>query len=79
MADRSESDTERRELIELGRRWLEHAPPAEANKAMGLVGFTGKIAVCNTCAGRILGRGCDLNMLADSPVWKPEQLTCDLC
>ncbi len=66
------------QLIETGRRWLEHAPPA-TQSANGLVGWRGGVDVCADCASRIIGRGCDLSMLASKPVWQPGEITCDLC
>jgi hypothetical protein len=69
---------ERQSLIETGRRWVEHAPPA-VQSAEGLVGFRGVLFVCVKCSSRICGRGCDLKKLADIPVWEPETIVCDLC
>ena len=75
----SDCYAERRELIELGKRWLEHAPPPATSHAPGLVGFRGKLSVCVVCTGRILGRGCRLKTLADEAVWEPDTVSCDLC
>lgn len=64
-----------KELIELGRSFLEHAPEAVPAKVPDLLGFTGPVGfVCERCAGRIVARGCSLNRLAtaSAPV-------CDLC
>ncbi len=67
------------ELIELGRHWLEHAP--DVGMRLGdLAGWTGNVGfVCQRCASRIMGRGCNLRMLADTPVWGQTALKCDLC
>ena len=73
----------REELIKLGRQWLEHSPPAgKANPE--LIGWSGELDfVCADCASRIFGRGCDMNRLADHPVWKSYYMRaipkCDLC
>lgn len=66
------------ELIEIGNRFLEHAPPSSSG-ADGLSGWKGGIVVCCDCASRILARGCALSMLADEPVWSPDVVKCDLC
>lgn len=67
------------QLIEIGRDWLEFAPPTASKHSPGLSGFQGRINVCVDCGGRILGRGCDLRMLADRAVWETESIKCDLC
>ena len=56
-------------LIEKGKEWLENSPPAQPGPA-GLIGFTGPAGfVCQPCASRIMGRGCNFKRLADFPVW----------
>jgi hypothetical protein len=73
----------RTELITMGREWLRHAPPARPG-APGLLGFRGPVGfVCTDCAGRILGRGCNMGQLASVPVWtqlegQPEPIPCAL-
>lgn len=70
---------QRENLIWIGRQFLEHAPPARQPAVAGLVGYKGELEVCVRCADRILGRGCNLRMLADVPVWEPDTVACDLC
>lgn len=67
-------------LIEMGKQWLEHSPQTKPG-APDLLGFTGPVGfVCNDCAGRIIGRGCNLKMLASAPLWKPAiRPGCSLC
>lgn len=67
------------QLVEIGRGWLEYAPPPANKHSPGLSGFKGKINVCVDCGGRILGRGCNLRMLADAAVWGDDSIKCDLC
>lgn len=77
-------NTKKSELIETGRQWLEHAPPA-TDGPEDLAGYTGAINVCSSCASRILGRGCNLRMFASTPVWdvngfgELKKFECDLC
>lgn len=67
-------------LIEIGRRYLEHAPNDFPPPAEGLVGWNGNgVDVCAECAGRIMARGCDMKKIADIPVWEPNTVLCDLC
>lgn len=68
------------ELILIGRGWLHGAPPSQPG-APDLLGFTGPVGfVCADCSGRIIGRGCQLRMLADAPLWKPSTApSCALC
>ncbi len=68
----------RTDLIQIGKQWLEGSPPP-TESAPDLRGFSGGIKVCSSCASRIMGRGCDLKLLANKPVWEPETLSCDLC
>lgn len=57
------------ELVELGRRWLEHAPAA-SDGPPGLLGHIGPAGfICANCAGRIAARGCDLGRLAPLPLY----------
>ena len=66
------------ELVTMGREWLEHSPQANAG-ADGLAGWSGAAGfVCACCATRILMRGCNLRMLADTPVWG-DAPACSLC
>ena len=66
-------------LIELGKSWIEHAPPAGKIQA-GLVGWSGEVGfVCAVCASRIVGRGCRLTTLAKNPVWDLKPCKCALC
>ena len=74
---------DREKLIELGRQWIEHSPPAD-RKNPELLGWSGELDfVCADCASRIFGRGCDMKRLADHPVWKSYYMRalpkCDLC
>jgi len=66
------------DYVRTGRQWVEHAPPATMGPE-GLSGWKGNISVCVSCASRIVGRGCDLKMLADTPVWDDIAFRCDLC
>ena len=66
-------------LVEMGRAWLAHAP-GPGQTAPGLAGWQGPVGfVCVTCASRILRRGCDLNALAQTPVWEGPVEGCALC
>ena len=67
-------------LAEIGRQWIENAPPAKPGAA-GLLGFSGEVGfVCAACASRIIGRGCALTRLASNPVWESQSnLVCALC
>ncbi len=67
-----------KDLIATGRQWLEHSPPATTSNP-DIAGWKNPIQVCSTCAGRIIGRGCNLQLLATEPVWKPDTVSCDLC
>ena len=76
---RAESDDmTKAELIEIGREWLEHSPPATPGPD-DLAGWTDPLDICAPCASRIVARGCDLRMLAARPVWVPDERRCDLC
>jgi len=68
------------ERIDLGRRFLEHAPTDPGPTNPDIAGWNGKgVNVCAVCAGRILARGCDLRTIADLPVWSPNVIDCDIC
>ena len=76
----------KKELIEIGKQWIEHAP-TNGIRNPELVGWAGDIFICESCAGRILARGCRLSELADCPVWRSQrktlselkELKCDIC
>jgi hypothetical protein len=67
------------ELIETGRQWIEYAPPPADRCTPNLEGFRDPIQVCKNCASRIIGRGCNLRMLASEPVWVPDRVQCQIC
>lgn len=69
---------EKNELIKTGREWIEHSPPA-TNGPDGLSGFADPIKVCQSCSSRIIRRGCNLKLLASTPVWDTDDFPCDLC
>ena len=66
--------------LEIAKRFMEHGPKDIGPSNPDLVGWTGKgVDICSECAGRILGRGCDLSRVASVPVWKPSTIKCELC
>lgn len=73
------------ELKKLGREWLENSPPAKPiDRDDGLLGWVGPVGfVCQSCAGRLMGRGVDFKKLADTPIWDDEgaksEKVCALC
>jgi len=67
------------ELIETGRQWIEYAPRPADSCTPDLEGFRNPIEVCNKCASRIIGRGCNLRLLASEPVWVPDRVQCQIC
>ena len=70
----------REDLIEIGRRFLEHAPSITGPTNPDLAGWNGRgVDICASCAGRILARGCDLRLIADTAVWKPTEINCSFC
>ena len=68
------------DLVELGRGWLENSPPAKHEGDARPEGWEGPVGfVCQVCAARIMGRGCDIKRLANSPVWEKTEDICELC
>lgn len=68
------------EAINLGREWLENAPPFDG-VSVGPDFMSGAAGcVCRGCCRRIVARGCDLRRIANVPIWEATvNDACDLC
>ena len=69
--------------IENARMFLEHAPPARPHQPGAPVGWrltSDGGTICDACASRIIGRGCDFSGV--TPIYDTEwirRIKCDTC
>ena len=68
------------EAIKLGREWIENAPSGDGS-VVGPDAMTGPAGcVCRACCRRISARGCNLKLIASTPLWEASPADiCNLC
>ncbi len=66
--------------IKLGQEWLENAPSPDG-AIVGPDAMTGPAGcVCRACCRRIIARGCNLKLIASTPLWDATSTDiCNLC
>lgn len=83
--DETLSITKKHDRVNLGKRFLEHAPRTTGKPASGLLGWhCTDTFVCVECTGRIMARGCDLDAVVPNANAAWDELPkwvkgCDLC